>query len=261
MIALALVSVAVLFADAVAGLMGSVRMVLSAALTPIVFVEQSISSADVLVDEMLLEPGARVAERRALNREIAALRTQMLELDILKTENQRLRDLLGGVARLDMDVVVGDVIAFTTGSVGSLLTIDVGEMESVRVGDPVIDGAGLCGQVVTTGLNTAQVLILTDPAHSVPVVIERTSVQGIAAGTGNQGLIEFEGGSILTDVQIGDVMITSGLGGRFPYGYPVAEVVSFALDDPLRGRRIFAEPFADPAVSRQLAVLRSSADA
>ena len=198
-----------------------------------------------------------MAERRALNREIASLRTQVLTLEILEVENQRLRDLLGGVARLNLDVVVADVIAFTSGPAGSLLTVDVGDVHSVRVGDPVIDGGGLCGQVVTTGINTSQVLIVTDPAHSVPVVIERTGVQGIASGTGTNGLIEFEGSSILTDVQVGDVMITSGLGGRFPYGYPVAEVVSFTLDDPTRGRRIYALPFADPAVSRQLAVLRT----
>jgi len=257
MVAFASVSLAVLVADVGAGIMGPARTALSLLLTPIIYVEQTLSTADALVDEILLEPGARVAERRALNREIASLQTQLLEVEILKTENQRLRDLLGGVARSEVDVVVADVIAFTTGPVGSLLTIDVGDRQSVRIGDPVIDGGGLCGQVVTTGLSTSQVLILTDPAHSVPVVIERTGVPGIATGTGNDGLIEFEGGSILADVQIGDVMLTSGLGGRFPYGYPVAEVVSFALDDPLRARRIFAEPFANPEVSRQLAILRS----
>ena len=258
MLALALVSFAVMLADSAAGIMGPVRMVLSAALTPIVYFERAVMSADSLIDELLLEPGARVAERRALHRELAALQTQMLELEILKSENQRLRDLLGGVDRSDADVVVADIIAFTSGPVGSLLTIDVGNNHSIRVGDPVIDGSGLCGQVVATGLNTSHVLIVTDPAHSVPVVIERAGVQGIASGTGTNGLIEFEGGSIMNDVQVGDVMVTSGLGGRFPYGYPVAEVVSLTLDDPLRGRRIYAAPFADPALSRQLAVLRST---
>ena len=257
MLALALVSIACLVADTVAGVMGPARVVLSALLTPIVYLEQGLSSADGLVDELLLEPGARVAERRALNREMASLRAQVLEMDILKIENQRLRELLGGVARSETDVVVTDVIAFTSGPQGSLLTIDVGEMDLVRVGDPVIDGGGLCGQVVAIGLNTSQVLVVTDPTHSVPVVIERTGVQGIASGTGNNGLIEFEGGLLLADVQVGDVLMTSGLGGRFPYGYPVAEVVSISLDDPLLARRIYGAPFSDPAVSRQLAVLRS----
>ena len=257
MVAFASVSLLLLVVDASAGIMWPVCTALSMALTPIIYAEQAVSTADSLVDELLLEPGARIAERRALNREMAALRTRMLEIDILKSENERLRDLLGGIARTDMDVVVADVIAFTTGLGGSLLTIDVGELQSVQQGDPVIDGGGLCGQVVTTGLNTSQVLIVTDPAHSVPVMIERTGAQGIATGSGNDGLIEFEGGFMLSNVQVGDVMITSGLGGRFPYGYPVAEVVSVEVEDPLLGRRIFAEPFADPAVSRQLAVLRS----
>jgi len=260
MVAFAVVSCAVLIADTGGGIMGPVRTAFLLLLTPIIYVEQGVRSVDALADEILLEPGARVAERRALNREIASLRTQKREIDIRKTENRRLRELLGGVERLDTDVVVANVIALTAGPVGSLLTIDVGESQSVRVGDPVIDGGGLCGQVVTTGLSTSQVLIVTDPAHSVPVVIERTGVQGIAAGTGSNGLIEFEDDSILTDVQIGDVMMTSGLGGRFPYGYPVAEVISFTLDDPLRGRRIFAEPFADPVARRQIAVLRSGGE-
>ncbi len=257
MLGLGVLSVLLLVIDTTSGLLGTTRMVFSTLVSPLEYIAEAVHSIDELVEEMLLAPGARVAERRAFNREIVSLRTRLLELEVVTAENERLRGLLGGVARLDLNVVVTDVIAFTSGAGGSLVTIDVGELHSVKLGDPVIDGAGLCGQVVGTGLTTAQVLLVTDPSHSVPVVIERTGVQGIVSGTGSGGFVELEGVSSIADVQVGDVMVTSGLGGRFPYGYPVAEVVSFVVDDPIRGMRVYAEPLADPAISRHLIVLRS----
>ena len=257
MLGLGVLSVLLLVIDTTSGLLGTTRMVFSTLVSPLEYIAETVHSIDDFVEEMMLAPGARVAERRALNREIVSLRTHLLELEVVTAENERLRGLLGGVARLDLNVVVTDVIAFTSGPGGSLVTIDVGELHSVKLGDPVIDGAGLCGQVVSTGLTTSQVLLVTDPSHSVPVVIERTGVQGIVSGTGSDGFVELEGISRIADVQVGDVMVTSGLGGRFPYGYPVAEVVSFVVDDPIRGMRVYAEPLADPAISRHLIVLRS----
>ena len=257
MLGFGVLSVLLLVIDTTSGLLGTTRMVFSTLVSPLEYIAETVHSIDDFVEEMMLAPGARVAERRALNREIVSLRTHLLELEVVTAENERLRGLLGGVARLDLNVVVTDVIAFTSGSGGSLVTIDVGELHSVKLGDPVIDGAGLCGQVVSTGLTTSQVLLVTDPSHSVPVVIERTGVQGIVSGAGSGGFVELEGISRIADVQVGDVMVTSGLGGRFPYGYPVAEVVSFVVDDPIRGMRVYAEPLADPAISRHLIVLRS----
>lgn len=222
------------------------RAVLSTIISPVVYVAQAVTSLDGLIDEMLIAPGARVAERRALGREILSLRTSLIELEVVNAENRRLRSLLGGVARPDLEMLVTDVIAFTSGPAGSLITIDVGRHQSVRVGDPVVDGQGICGQVVSTGLSTSQVLQVTDPLHSLPVVIERTGVQGIVSGTGVDGLVELDGVLVIADVQVGDVMVTSGLGGRFPYGYPVAEVVSFIADDPYQGMRVYAEPLSNP---------------
>lgn len=249
-------SILIIAVDASSGLLATGRAALATIVSPVVYVAQAVRSLDSLIDEVLVAPGARVAERRALGREIVSLRTEILELEVVSAENRRLRGLLGGVARLDLDMLVTDVIAFTSGPAGSLITIDVGRLQSVQVGDPVVDGQGICGQVVSTGLSTSQVLQVTDPSHSVPVVIERTGVQGIVSGTGVDGFVELEGISVLSDVKVGDVMVTSGLGGRFPYGYPVAEVVSFIADDPYRGMRVYAEPLSNPAISRQLIVLR-----
>lgn len=252
------VSLLTIVVDANSGLLVTPRAVLSTFVSPIVYVAEAVGSLDNLVDEMLVAPGARVAERRALGREIVALRTELLDMRILREENTRLRKSLGGTARVELDKVVADVIAFTSGPGGSLITIDVGSLQEIEVGDPVVDGQGISGQVVDTGLSTSQVLQVTDPSHSLPVVIERTGVQGIVSGTGVDGFVELEGVSVSSDVQVGDVMVTSGLGGRFPYGYPVAEVVSYVADDPFRGMRVYAEPLSNPAISRQLVVLRSS---
>lgn len=250
-------SLLIIVVDATSTALVVPRAVLSTLVSPVVYVAEAVGALDSLIDEMLIAPGARVAERRALGREIVSLRTELLDMKTLRDENRRLRESLGGTARVDLDKVVADVIAFTSGPAGSLITIDVGRLQEIQVGDPVVDGQGISGQVVETGLSTSQVLQVIDPSHSVPVVIERTGVQGIVSGTGIDGFVELEGISVSSDVQVGDIMVTSGLGGRFPYGYPVAEVVSFVADDPFRGMRVYAEPLSNPAISRQLVVLRS----
>ncbi len=257
MLALSLASLILLFVDATSGVLASTRVVLSTLLSPLEYASGVVRSLDDYIDALLLSPGAQLAERRALNREIVSLRARISELEIVRIENDRLRSLLGGMQRHERNVVVADVVALSAGPGGSLVTINVGEVHSVSVGDPVVDSNGLCGQIVSTGLTTAQVLVVTDPSHSVPVVIERTGAQGIVSGRGTDGFVELEGVAEIADVQVGDVMVTSGLGGRFPYGYPVAEVVSFVLDEARLGMKVYAEPLADPVISRHLIVLRS----
>jgi rod shape-determining protein MreC len=100
------------------------------------------------------------------------------------------------------------------------------------------------GQVVEVGLSNSRVLLITDATHSIPVQVNRNGVRAIAEGTGSLGTLEIRHVSATTDIREGDLLVTSGLGGRFPVGYPVAVVSEVERDPGQAFARILAVPSA-----------------
>ena len=163
-------------------------------------------------------------ENAALRRELVELRGMLTRHDAVLHENARLRELYESRARAREDMLVAELVGMSENPVR--ITIDKGLLREVRVGHAVTDSQGLLGQVVETSALTSRVLLLTDSSHSVPVRVLRNDVYAIAAGDGEDGLVLKNIPSTL-DVRQGDRLVTSGLGGRFPPGYPVGEVTAF----------------------------------
>jgi rod shape-determining protein MreC len=122
--------------------------------------------------------------------------------------------------------------------------LNKGASDGVFVGQPLIDADGLMGQVVEVSSDTARALLITDVTHSVPVQVNRNGVRAIAEGTGALGSLEIRNVSSNTDIQAGDLLVTSGLGGRFPEGYPVAVVKEVERDTGEAFARVVAVPSA-----------------
>ena len=129
------------------------------------------------------------------------------------------------------DVLVAELIGVSPDPVRHQLVLNKGEADGVFVGQPLIDADGLMGQVVEVSAWLRRALLITDVTHSVPVQVNRNGVRAIAEGTGELGSLEIRHVSSNTDIQVGDLLVSSGLGGRFPEGYPVA-VVSEVERDP-----------------------------
>ena len=110
------------------------------------------------------------------------------------------------------------------------VVIDKGLSDGVYEGQPVLDHKGVVGQVVSAGNNTARVILLTDQTHAIPIRVLRNDIKGILSGTGKINLMDLSNIPHDTDIQVGDQLITSGLGGVFPDGYPVAKVVNVKTD-------------------------------
>ena len=102
------------------------------------------------------------------------------------------------------------------------VVLDKGKRDGVYVGQPVLDADGLMGQVIEVGSTSSRVLLVTDITHAVPVRVIRNGVRAIVEGSGKQNQLNLRQVSFTTDIKVGDVLVTSGLGGRFPEGYPVA---------------------------------------
>jgi rod shape-determining protein MreC len=167
---------------------------------------------------------ALLAENRALRANQLEQAARLLQLSSLEAENQRIRELLASSTGLKDRVLIAEIFAASQDPYRHQIVLNKGARDGVYRGQAVLDAAGVMGQVVQVNPTTSVVLLITDPNHGIPVEINRTGLQTIALGRGDgQGLsLPYLPGN--SDVKVGDVLVSSGLGGRFPAGYPVGEI-------------------------------------
>jgi rod shape-determining protein MreC len=183
-------------------------------------------------------------DNERLRRENLVLQGRSQQMVSLQAENVRLRQLLNSSALLRDDVLVAELMGVSPDPERLQLVLNKGERDGVFVGQPLIDADGLMGQIVEVSSGTSRALLITDVTHSVPVQVNRNGVRAIAEGTGELGSLEVRHVSSTTDIQEGDLLVTSGLGGRFPEGYPVAVVTEVERDLGEPFARVLAVPSA-----------------
>ena len=179
--------------------------------------------------------------------------------EVLKTENDRMRELLGSRVRLPDEMLHAELIGVVPSPDTQQVTIDKGSNDGVRVGHAVIDAEGLFGQVVEIHHATARVLLITDFNHAVPVEVNRNGLRSIAAGIGRADLLRLENVPVTADIRQGDLLVSSGLGGRFPRGYAVGVVQAVATERALAFLQVSVRPSALLSRSRYLLVVIDSA--
>lgn len=174
--------------------------------------------------EQLTSSTSLVAENEKLKAEALLMQRRLQKLATLTEQNVRLRELLNSAALVDDKVIVGELIGLDPNPFTHRILIDKGERDGVFLGQPVLDASGLMGQVVEVMPYAARVLLLTDVTHSIPVQVNRNGLRAIAVGTGSPDYLELRHVAETADIKEGDLLVSSGLGQRFPSGYPVAQV-------------------------------------
>lgn len=174
---------------------------------------------------------ALVAERDALQSALLVAGARLARLDAVQAENQRLRGLLGGTRNLSLEVRLASLADVDLDPFRHRVWLDLGAAHGIETGMAVIDAGGVFGQVVETSPQRALVMLVSDPAHAIPVQVQRTGIRTIAYGTGELDRLNVPNIPQSADVRAGDQLVTSGLGGRFPAGLPVAEIVAMRSDD------------------------------
>ncbi len=164
------------------------------------------------------------AENEKLKAEQLMMQRRLQKLAALTEQNVRLRELLNSAALVDDDVLATELIGIDPNPFTHRILIDKGEKDGVVMGQPVLDARGLMGQVVEVMPYTSRVLLLTDTTHSIPVQVNRNGLRAIASGTGNPERLDLRHVADTADIKEGDLLVSSGLGQRFPAGYPVAMV-------------------------------------
>ncbi len=215
----------------------TVRRVIGAAVYPI----QVIVDAPFRLWEWLAES---TADRNELQLEVGRLQAERLltrarlqQLTALRAENDRLRDLLEARTQIRDEIRVAEIMAVDANPYRHNIVIDIGSSDGVYDGQAIIDADGVIGQVLKTGLATSQAILISDPSHALPVEVNRNGLRTIANGTGEFDRLDLPFLPNNADIRVGDLLVTSGLGGAFPAGYPVAVVSSV--------NRIPQAPFAD----------------
>jgi len=189
---------------------------------------------------------------RSLYRDNLALKAQLQRLEALETENIRLRDLLGSSLRMGNRVLIAELMAVDLDPYRQQVMIDRGAASGVFVGQPVLDADAVMGQVTRVDPFSATVLLITDAGHGLPVQINRNGLRAVARGTGFINRLELSHLPKNADVRAGDLVVTSGLGGRFPPGYPVARVAEVRQESSELFATVIAKPSARLDRSREV---------
>ena len=255
--ALFALSCAGILTDANTELLREVRTALWTATSPAHFVGPLLRRAVAAPLDIVRDRAALRQEITALKQEVLHLRGTLLRHDAVLSENARLRELSESRQSAREDMLVAGLVMVSASP--RTITLDKGRLHDVRLGQAVIDSAGLLGQVVETSVLTSRVLLITDASHSVPVQALRNAARAIAVGDGEQGLLLKDVPTTL-DIRVGDRLVTSGLGGRFPIGYPVGEVVTVVSDPADSFATITAKPSGALDRARQMLVVLALRD-
>lgn len=202
----------------------ALRSMLTVAVYPLFFLARLPSDSARWANDRIRTMEDLVDQNNKIQVENFELKGRMAQYDALQAENIRLRDLLESSFRIPDRVLVAELMAVDLDPYRHHVMINKGSSSGVYVGQPVLDADAVIGQVVRVSPLTATVLMITDPRHALPVQVNRNGLRCIAEGTGRTDRLNLLYLPINADIQTGDLLVTSGLGGHFPTGYPVAKV-------------------------------------
>ena len=220
---LALISLALIFYDSRGDSLKSVRAGLSVALSPLVWVASAPSRLLTAASDIDLRTTLE-SENQTLKQQRLVLEVRLQKMAALEAENRRLRELLASAARLEDQVLIAEIVAINQDPYRHQISLNKGAREGIYRGQALVDAHGIMGQVVEVSAYASKALLITDPDHGIPVEVNRTGLQTVAIGRGDERGLRLPFLPSNADIKVGDLLVSSTLGGRFPAGYPVGEV-------------------------------------
>ena len=256
-IVFALISIVLLLVDARMNTLASIRQVAGAVLYPL-------QMAALMPREAITTMGGYFSSLSALQKEVHDLKSEraataqvMQQARHEMAENAHLRRLMGARAHVPVKTMMSEILYDARDPSARKVVLDRGSRNGVALGLPVIDNAGVVGQVTRVFPFTSEVTLLTDKEQAIPVQVLRNGLRSVAYGRGNAGTLELRFVAPNADVQVGDVLITSGMDGVYPAGLAVAKVVLVENNAAGAFGRVVCHPLAGVDRNRQLLILMS----
>lgn len=194
-------------------------------------------------------------DNAALRARLLAANQQAQRYEAAAAENEQLRRLIGAAERLPFAAMPVETLYSGRDPFARKLIVDKGATDGIRVGQAVVDEIGVVGQVTRAHPMVAEVTLLTDKDHAIPVQVLRNGLRAVAFGAGASGTLELRFMAANAEIQNGDQLVTSGIDGTYPPGLPVASVVRIERDAAYAFARIVCQPAAGVERNRYLLVL------
>jgi len=204
------------------------------------------------VAETLSSRQTLLEENASLKVQQMLLKAQLQRFVALETENMRLRTLLESSFRIGERVLIAELLAVDLDPFARKIVINKGSLQGVFPGQPLLDADGVLGQILHVAPLTSTAVLITDPSHALPVQVDRNGLRAIAVGSAQANCLDLPYILNGADVREGDVLVTSGMGGRFPPGYPVGKITKVVRDAGQPFAQVVAETTAHPESSRQV---------
>ncbi|ENN6006160.1 rod shape-determining protein MreC [Acinetobacter baumannii] len=233
------------------------RDVLYAAYNPIyALVSYPVLSREWLNQQTKSETQLR-RENTAMQAELLQAQVRLQKLSELSAENTRLRGLLDTPLIIDGRMEIAEVIGTDADPLRHIIIINRGAMDHLKVGQTVLDDKGIMGQIINVYPHSSRVMLLSDKEHSLSVRLERTGMRAIVSGTGDLGRLKMEYVPTSANIQVGDKVLSSGLGEHFPAGYAVGTVAKIRRHNSGEFAEIDVTPAAQLATGHHVVVLFS----
>ncbi len=254
--AFVVLSLAVMFADSRFDYLDRVRFALGFLTAPIFWVADTPARVSYWIDDVFVSHSDLIAENQSLREELLFARRELQLLAGLASENQRLRALQEASASVEGHILTAEIINISNDPGSRRVLINRGALHGVETGQALLDAYGLMGQVLEVLPFTSWVMLITDSRHGTPVQVNRSGERAIARGSrGEIPELELEYVPDTSDIVVGDLLVSSGLGQRFPKDYPVAEVTSVVHDPGQPFAIIKARPLAQMDRTRHVMLL------
>lgn len=231
------------------------RSTFSFVLYPVRFVAQVPGKIATGFDSVIANDGDIRTAYENLHDEYFKLKAELLKMRSLEAENVQLRSLLEASERIQHTIEMAELLEVSLDPYQHRIVVNRGAGDGVYVGQSVIDDKGVVGQVTEVLPYTAAITLITDPNHAIPVQVERSGLRALVKGTGDMFVMEVPFLNENPDIETGDKLLSSGLGGRFPAGYPVAIVGQITSEPGEPFLKIAVQPVAQVNKLRQVLLL------
>ena len=240
--------------------LNKVRSYISATTYPIYVVANAPKNIFLNLRESMGQREKIVLENQRLKTDNITLSSKIQQIYKLEEENKRLHELLDSKPKKEDTFVLAEIVAENPDPFKHRIIINKGSKENVQTNQTVADSKGIIGHVIRDQIFGSEVLLITDPEHAIPIEVARTGLRSIALGMGSYEEIKLSYLAVNTDIQKGDILLTSGLGGQYPAGYPVAVIDKVTALEGESFLEVRAKPFAKLTNINEVWVIQRAVD-
>lgn len=257
---LVIISIVFMMLDFRAGHLDALRSSLSLMLHPIRIAVDLPAQAAVWIGESFQQRTRLLAENKELRKEKLEISARLQRFDSLQAENRRLRALMDSSGKIANRVLVSEIMAVDMDPLRQSIVINKGSVHGAYRGQPLLDADGIIGQITHVSPVSSEAVLISDASHAVPVEVNRNGLRTIVVGTGDPATLSLPFLPNNADVVVGDLLISSGLGGNFPPGYPVGTVTLVERNPSTPFAIVRAEPAAALNRNREVLLVWSTTD-